>query len=112
MANFQTVAEPLTKEHYIYEFVKDRDAKSLGKYYQDYLLGVLADGQTIDLTLIAIGDKTVVTGAVTETDKEQRHQACLELGRAMAAEFGEEKILFLITVAPTVSPQNCSVSSR
>jgi hypothetical protein len=103
MANFQTVAEPLTKEHYIYDYVKDRDAKSLGKYYQDYLLGVLADGQTIDLTLIAIGDNTVVTGAVTETDKEQRHQACLELGRAMAAEFGEEKILFLITVAPTVS---------
>ncbi|WP_186543726.1 hypothetical protein [Synechococcus sp. ROS8604] len=97
------MSEPLTKEHYIYEFVKDRDAKALGKYYQEYLLGVLADNQLIDLTLIAIGDDTVVTGAVTETDREQRHQACLEIGRTMAQEFGEEKILYLLTVAPTVS---------
>ena len=103
MANFETVAEPLTKEHYIYKFVKERDAKALGKYYQDYLLGVLADSQLIDLTLIAVGDSTVVTGAVTETDREQRYQACLEIGRTMAKEFGEEKILYLITVAPTVS---------
>ena len=77
MANFETVTDALTKEHYIYEFVKDRDAKALGKYYQDYLLGILADGQSIDLTLIVVGDNTVVTGAVTETDREQRYQACL-----------------------------------
>jgi hypothetical protein len=103
MANFETVSEALTKEHYIHDYVKDRDAKALGKYYQDYLLGVLADSQLIDLTLIAVGDNTVVTGAVTETDRGQRHQACLEIGRTMAKKFGEEKILFLITVAPTVS---------